>query len=633
MVEAFDMGAMARARGCLPAYYSPAMEAARPRGRRRRPRRGTVDRPVNTRLVRVSALVLAPALLAILFSVSTTGVLPRPTLEPVFDAEVAADLASRLDTEYPDRIPGSPGAEGAAHWFEETIAGLGLVTEEDVWSEDLPELGDVALRNIVAVVPGRSEEAIVLVAHRDNASADRPADDNAAATAALIELARGFAPQEAVPGALAERTLVLVSTDGGAYGGAGARRFARESAFAEQAIAVIVLRDIDRGGPPRIAIASDRPTSPARALVRTAAARVEEQTGRSPVLPSIPAQLVDLAIPYAALEQGPFLAEGVAAVTIGASDGEAGAPVALEGPGVERLGELGRATEALVGSIDTSVGSAFRTPDSLFLDDRAASGWAIRLALVVSVVPFVLGVVDLLVRARRRRLPLAPAMRGLRARVLFWLFVGALLWLGALMGVFPTGASLALPPQSAPAADLPLAGLALLVTAALLGWLAARRRLVAAPSGATPDERLAGYSVGLAWIGIVAVVLAVTKPYALVFVLPSLYAWLWLPLRSRLWTRALLYAAGFLGPVTGLVVLAHELGIGVLHALLYLAGLSTVGYVSVGSVLVALAWLAGAGHLGALALGRYAPYAGGAVPPPGVLRGSVARLARYVSAR
>jgi hypothetical protein len=635
MVEAFDMGAMARARGCLPAYYSPAMEAARPRGRRRRPRRGTVDRPVNARLVRVSSLVVAPALLAILFSVSTTGVLPRPTLEPIFDAGVATELATRLATEYPDRVPGSAGAEGATHWFRETIAGLGLGSEEDVWTENLSELGEVELRNVVVVVPGRSEESIVLVAHRDNAGAQRAADDNAAATAALIELARGFAPQEAAPEALFERTLVLVSTDGGAYGGAGARRFARESPYAAAAIAVVVLDGIDRRGEARIAIAADEPSSPARALVRTAVARIEEQTGRRPALPSVPTQLVDLAIPYAAREQGPFLAEGIAAITIGAGDvGDAAATSDLGTPETaERIGELGRASEALVGSIDASVGAAFRTPDSLFLDDRAASGWAIRLALVVAIVPFVLGVVDLLVRTRRRRIPLAGAVRALRTRLVLWLYAAALLWLGAALGVFPTGAPLALPPGSPPVSDWPLAGLTLLGVAALLGWLWARRRLVAA-AGVTPDERLAGYSVGLAWVGVVAVVLALTKPYALLFVLPSLYTWLWLPLRSRLWTRIVLYAAGFLGPIAGLAVLCLELRIGPLDGLLYVASLATVGYVSLGAVLVAVAWLATASQLGALALGRYAPYAGGVVPPPpGVVRGAVGRVARYVSAR
>jgi len=607
------------------------MEAARPRRRRRRRRRGSVDRPVNARLVRVSSIVVAPTFLALLFSVSTTGTLPRPPLEPLFDASSAAAIAAQLSTEYPSRVPGTAEAESAAGWYRETISALGLSTEEDIWSEDLPDLGDVELRNLVTVVPGRSEEAVVLVAHRDNAGADQPLGDNASGTAALIELGRGFAPQEIAPAPLPQRTLVLVSTDAGAFGGAGAVRFVEQSTHAEDALAVIVLDGLGGRGHPRIAIAGKRPSSPARALVSTARARVAEEVGDEPALPSVITQLVDLGIPYAAGEQGPFLAEGVAAVTItteepsdpGIPAGDPSGPLALE-----RLGRLGRATEALVGSIDASVRPAFRTPDSLFLGDRAASGWTVRLTLIAAVAPFTLGVLDLLVRSRRRGLPLAPAFRGLRARTLFWLYAGFLLWLGALTDVLPTGPSLALPPYTFFVDDWPVAGLTVLGIALALGWFLGRRRLV--PRGyPTSEERLAGYAVALMWLGVVAVAVAVTKPYALVFVLPSLYAWLWLPLRSRLRARASIYVLGLSGPVTGLFVLAHELDLGLLDVTLYAAGLATVGYVPLGSILLALAWASAASQLGALAVGRYAPYAGGTEPPPpGVVRSSVDRLVR-----
>jgi hypothetical protein len=581
--------------------------------------------------VRAASVVVLPALLAVLFSVSTTGVLPRPPLDPLFDGQAAADLASRLTTEYPDRVPGTLGAEGAARWYQETISALGLSAEEDTWTEDLPGLGRVELRNVVAVVPGRSEEAIVLVAHRDNAGVDRPETGNAAGTAALIELARGFAPQGTSSGALPHRTLVLVSTDAGAYGGAGAKRFAEESPLARGAIAVIVLDGIDRRGAPRVAIAGDRPVSPARALVRTAAERLREETGLTTRLPSVPTQLVDLGIPYAEQEQGPFLAEGLAAVTL-TTDGApfASLSAAETARAVERLEQVGRATEATVGSLDASVGAAFRTPDSVFLSDRAASGWAVRLLLVVSVVPFALGVVDLLVRGRRRGLPFGPALRALRTRVLLWLYGGVLLWLGGVLGVFPTGSALALPPHSEPVSDWPVGGLALLVGAFGLGWMAARGRL-SSDARVTPEERLAGYCVALGWIGVVALALALAKPYALVFVLPSLYAWLWLPVRNRLWTRVALFLLGLVGPAAGLALLAHELGIGLVDATLYLASLATVGYLSTASVLAVLAWLAGAAQLGSLAVGRYAPYA--RAPRAAGKGGAVARLARYVSGR
>jgi peptidase M28-like protein len=615
------------------------MEAARPRSRRRRPRRGTLERPLNTRLVRVASIVIAPALLALLFSVSTPGTLPPPPLAPLFDGSSAAELAGRLSIEYPARVPGTPEAERAALWYQETISALGLATEIDVWSEELAGLGEVELRNVVTVVPGRSEEAIVLVAHRDNAGTDQRLGDNASGTAALIELARGFAPQEAAPDPRPDRTLVLVSTDAGAYGGAGASHFSSESPHAEDAFAAIVLDTLGGPGTPRLILASDRPASPARALVTTAAARVEEQAGMRPALPSALTQLIDFGIPFATGEQGPLLARGIAALTLttetpGDRGTSGGANAALT---TERLGQLGRATEALVGSIDASVG-AFRTPDSLFLDDRVASGWTVRLTLVAAVAPFALGVLDLLVRIRRRRLPLTPALRAMRTRLVLWLYGGLLVGIGALTGLFPSGTSLPLPPYTPFIADWPVAGLAVLSIAFVLGWLAGRRRLVPATQP-KPEERLAGYAVALTWLGIVAVVIAVAKPYALVFVLPSLYAWLWLPLRTQLWARGAVYILGLLGPVVGLLVLANEVDLDLVDAPLYVVGLATVGYVSLGSVLLAVSWAAAASQLAALAFGRYAPYAGGVEPPPpGVVRRSVSRLARaraerYVSAR
>ena len=618
------------ASGRLPAYYSPAMDAARPRGRRRRQRRGTVERPLNARLVRVSSLIIAPALLALLFSVSATGTLPRPTLEPLFDQATAAALATRLSTEFPSRVPGEPRAEDAALWFRETISAFGFAVEEDIWVEDIAGLGRVELRNVVAVVPGRADQAVVLVAHRDNAGTDLPYGDNASGTAALIELARGFAPRGASVAPRPQRTLVLVSTDAGAYGGAGAARFVEESRFAQDAFAAIVLDGLAGAGRPRIAVAGDRPRSPAPAFVRTAVARVAEETGVEPLLPGVPTQLVDLGVPYGAGEQGRFLAAGIAAVTLTTQEpddpavpaGDSGAALS-----VERLGDLGRATEALVGSIDTSVGAAFRTPDSVFLADRVVRGWAIRLTLLVAVVPFALGVLDLLVRGRKRHLPLVPAVRALRTRVVFWLFVGLLLWVAGVAGVLPTGAPLPMPPYASAVTDPPLAGLGLLAIAAAGGWTLARRRLV--PIGrTTPEERLAGYTVALAWLGAVAVVIGLVKPYALIFVLPSLYTWLWLPLRTRLWARVVLFGLGLLGPILALIILGSELGFGLLDTGLYVAGLATVGYVSSASVLFVLAWAAAAGQLAALALGRYAPYAGGAEPPPpGVIRNTVRALA------
>ena len=609
------------------------MEAARPSRRRRRPRRGTVESPINTRLVRVTSLVIAPALLAFLFSISTTGQMPHPQLAPLFDRGAAASLASQLTSIYPSRVPGSLQDPDAARWYRETIAGFGFTTDEDVWTQDLPDLGRVELRNLVTVVPGRSPDAIVLVAHRDNAGVGKTYGDNASGTAALIEIARGFAPQDTAPSPLPQHTLVLVSTDAGAYGGAGAKRFIERSPYAKSAVAAIVLDGLGSDSRPRIALAGDAPRSPSPALVSTAAARIREQTGVAPALPSVPMQLVDLGLPYAAGEQGPFLGDGIASITV-TTTGANGERVPVgDGGGrisAERLGELGRAAESLVGSLDATAGSPLRTPDSLFFRDRVASGWAMRLTLVVAVVPFALAALDLLVRTRRRRIPLAPAARSLRARLFFWLYVGLLLWLGAVSGILPSDLALAPSPYTTAVADAPIGGLLLLGAALALGWVFGRRRLISAAPPAA-EERLAGYAVALAWLALVAVLVALTHPYGLVFVLPSLYAWLWIPVRETVWARAGLYALGLAGPVVGLVVVANELALSIPRAALYVLGLATSGYLPLFSVLLALAWAAAAAQVGALAIGRYASYAEGREPPPpGPVRKSIGRLGRGV---
>lgn len=567
--------------------------------------------------------MLVPAALVALLAISTPGVLPRPSAAPAFDGEAAAALSAELSSTHPLRIPGTPEAALAAGWYRQTMASLGLPTEEHVWRENLPGLGEVELRNVVTVVRGHSPAEIVVVAHRDNTQRGA-AGDNPSGTAALIELARPYGSLGAVRPPVPQRTLVLVSTDGGAWGGAGAVRVATQAAREGRVVAVVALHGLARPGRPRIATGAGAAAAPARALVSTASALLEEHVGLAPELPSTVEQLVGLGVPFAAGEQAPFLARGIPALTVsggGIRAGEAGDPRRR----TEALGRLGRATEALLGSLDASPRDAFGTSDTLFLDGRVLSGWALRLLLVVAVAPFAVGVADLLARARRRRLPLRPAARALRQRLFVLLYGGALLWLAAATGTLPSGAPLPFPPaaaRSSPAALLLLGG------AFLAGWAVARRRLVRLVTP-TPEETLAGYTVALAWLAGVAAVVALTRPYALVFVLPSLYAWLWLPRRPSRASSGILYLAGLTGPIVGIVVLARMLDIHALAAVRYLMELAGIGYLPATSVLIALAWLAAAAQIGALALGRYGPYAGGIEPaPPGVVRSAVGEAGR-----
>ena len=67
-------------------------------------------------------------------------------------------------------------------------------------------------------------------------------------------------------------------------------------------------------------------------------------------------------------------------------------------------------------------------------------------------------------------------------------------------------------------------------------------------------------------------------------------------------------------PVSGvlllaaLLVLSNQLGLSLPRGAFYVTGLATVGYIPARSVILALAWVAGAAQIAALACGRYAPY-------------------------
>src|SRR5262249_59094051 len=112
-------------------------------------------------------------------------------------------------------------------------------------------------------------------------------------------------------------------------------------------------------------------------------------------------------------------------------------PAALD---TARITQLGRAAEALVGSLDQGLDLTRGTPSFLWIGDRAVRGWALEVLLFALLVPFLVGVVDLFAHCRRRGIPLAPAGRSLRRRLVFWLFVGVVFYAFPALGAWPTGA-------------------------------------------------------------------------------------------------------------------------------------------------------------------------------------------------
>jgi hypothetical protein len=601
------------------------MATVPPRTERRRARPGSVERPVNGRLYRGTWLLVGLPLLLTAFSVARPTPLPRSFL-PEFDGAATKRLADDLATRDPNRFP---GALAPAQWFREQLQPYGLPVRSERFSAVIPGRGRVQLENLVAEAVGPSPRTIVVMAHRDNDGRGRGANDNASGTAMLIQLARVYGSP---PGVSAGRlhpnhTILFLSTDGGAFGGLGAAWFAAHSPLRHDVVAVINLDSVGGSGRIRVEISGDTPRSPSGTLLETVAARVSAQTGRRPARPSLLRQLIDLGFPFSLYEQAPFLAHGTAAVTLTTAGDTPPDPVSDTADRLreDRLGQIGRATQDLLGTLDEGLEFAQGTSSYIYLGSRLIRGWAVELVLIACLLPFFAAAVDLFARCRRRRIPLAPALRGFRSRLGFWAWVVGLFELFALLGAWAGGSPRPLALGSAAAHDWPVRALLGLAALALLGWLVARERLI--PRRAvTPEEELAGHTASLLCLGALSLLVVATNPFALVFLLPSLHIWLWLPQArgAPLGVRLGVLALGFAGPALLLGSFAGRFGLG-WDAPWYLAELRVVGYVPFVVMPFLVVWLAGTGQLAALATHRYAPYPEAAELPP---RGPIRRVLR-----
>src|SRR5919204_320792 len=290
------------------------MAAAPARSERRRPRPGSLERPVSARMYRGTGLFAALPLLAAAFGVAHPAPLAAPPLPAAFDRTAAVALASDLARSFPDRSPGSPQALGAAQWFEQQLRSYGFQTRVDRFEATIPGRGRVRLENLSTVAPGSSPDTIVVMAHRDNTGTSPGANDNASGTAALIELARGYANVGGGGPAPPPPPDPFPPPHRGAFGGLGAEHFAAQAARRKDVVAVVNLDSLAGTGRPRLEIAGDTSRSPAASLVETAALRILEQTGARPARPSALRQLLDLAFPFSLYEQAPFVGRGIPAI-------------------------------------------------------------------------------------------------------------------------------------------------------------------------------------------------------------------------------------------------------------------------------------------------------------------------------
>jgi hypothetical protein len=592
---------------------------------RRRPRPGSLERPVNARSYRGTWLLAGLPLLILAFSLKP---LPAPLEAPLgfvpgFDRAAALTNAEALAQQDPDRRPGTDGARRAAAFVTAQLRSSGYKVTADRFDATIAGLGTRQLVNLAAEAPGRTRDAIVVLAHRDDVGAGG-LDDNASGTAALLELARAYGVQPGAQERAPNRTFVFVSTDGGAYGGIGAERFARQSLGHRPFLAVVNLDAIGARKPLRAILASDNASSPDPILVSSASRAAQAPLAHASTFH----QLLDLALPFSLYEQAPFTARGTPAITLTTS-GDRPTDRAAPSPPLDgaSLGAVGRAASRLLSALDNAGPTSTSTRTYVLMGARRVPGWAIQLLLLAALLPALVAIVDLFARCRRRGIPLRPAIRSLRTRAGFWLAALVTFELFVWLGLFPYGAARPVSLETQAAQSWPLAALALLGIAVGWGWLAARERLM--PRRAiTAEEELAGHTGALLGLALVAILLVALDRYALVLVLPSLHAWIWLPqLRAKpRYVRVLVFLAGLAGPAWVLHAFATRLALG-LDTPWYLMELAVVHQIPLPYLIAFGGWLAVAGQLLTLTAGRYAPYPrADELPPRGPVRESVRRL-------
>lgn len=588
---------------------------------------------LDPRIYRASFLPVLLALLVVAFALQDR---PRPigtTLAPdAFSGRSAGALLDELARSHPDRRPGSIGDEALARRvassLRRALQPAGSVVTSPVVQEQRFRGrtidGTRDLVNVIATRPGRPGPGLVVVAHRD--AAGRGAKAELSGTAALLTLA-----QIAGSGRLG-RTISFVSTTGGSGGAAGAR--AAIDRLPERPDAVIVLGDlasVNTSRPFVVPFSAGRGVAPVQ-LRRTVEAAVRAEAGQDPGSFRALTQWARQAFPLTVGEQGAFGRAGQPAVLLSAT-GERG-PAADAPISRARLQGFGRAALRAIFALDNGPTIAGGPRPTLQTARKIMPGGAIRLLGGALLIPVLLVAIDGFARARRRREPVGAHLAWVLGTTLPFTLTAATAVLLALVGLIDPAPRMAVPAGTLPPDGAATAAVVALLLVFVLGWLVLRPlvlRLAGVGVGGGAGRSTAAPAIAtLLVLSLLAVVIWVLNPFAVVLLAPALHLWLLALTPDWRWPRVLRLLAVLLGLLPFALVaavdmdsLGYSLRDGAWQAVLLVAG----GHVGPVTWLLwsAVAGCAVCAAIVALHPGEQPPDggrgAGGIAPPTGSVRG------------
>lgn len=511
--------------------------------------------------LRIYRAALLPALLAfvvLMFSLEPRPDPVGPDLAPeAFDSEAAVQLADEIVRTAPQRRPGSEGSDLAAEIVSRELATIEGVEVLEQRFEARYDGRSEGMRNVIAFIPGRSDRRVAILAHRDEAGSTG-ASTSAAATALLVELARALGRSRN------ERTIVVVSTDGGEAGAAGAREFATRFEGAERTDAAIVLDQpgLERREGSVVQPWSAGPHSTSIQLVQSARTAVRREIGPVPFEGALTYYL-RLAFPLSLGEQGPLIARDMDAVGLSGNGGlPAGAHRSDRPPDPDALGQFGAAALSLALALDGGPMLDHGPGAYVLFAGQMVPGWAIALFALVFLIPPALAALDGVARARRRREPVGAWLAWIGVLCLPFVVTLLLAYGLALVGLIPRPL-FPYDPGRFPLDGGALAGLGTLLAVVVLGLVLVRPvrgpRRLGRPSGEAPAAVVAFVlTLGLAGLWLL-------NPFLTLLLVPAAHLWLLaalLPLRARPMLVAALALAGGVPTLVGLHFATERLDAG-----------------------------------------------------------------------
>jgi hypothetical protein len=543
---------------------------------------------------RVYRAAFVPALLAIVLAMSSFESRPRALPQGLaayvlFDGAQAADLATRIATDSPDRRAGTRGDLATADLVADAFAARGFSGGPG----GQPQLQRFThaghdLVNVIGQRAGSSRRVILIVAARDAGSIP-DAPGSAADTAALMQLARVY------QGRPSQKTLVLASVDGSNLGEVGASELVSDLPPPESVDAVLVISDLGAQSSSGALVQawSNDSRRAGIGLQRTVATSIREEVGRSAGGSGAFGQFARLSFPIGIGAQGVLLEKGYDAVRISGSgelppDGDG--PV--EAIDEDRLGMLGRATLRTLGAVDQGPRPEHGPESYVLAVSQVLPGWVISLLAGALLLPVLVASVDAFARARRRQVDVLRWLRWVAAWVAPFLAALALAQFLALVGATPTPPPAPVPPRVLPLDAAALGVLAGVAACMVLALVLARWLAVRPDAGLRePVEPGAGVALALA-IATGSVLLWLVNPFAALLAVPAAHLWMLTvvtrPAPPRR-LRAVLIGVGVAPAVLVAVYYMFALNLNPLHGAWYLLMLVT-GH-SVGIVLALIGCL------------------------------------------